>query len=81
MKLEDFLAKCLRCGTELILDQMGTDQCPKCNDEFRDKGDYVSMANLSIRQMDEQDNQILIIPRKKLEELKLVIQRSSGSET
>lgn len=69
MPLDDFLAKCLRCGNQLVLDEMGCDHCPNCNVEFREKEDYESMADLSIRSMNEQDNRVLILPKKKLDEL------------
>ncbi len=77
MKLDDFLAKCLRCGEQLGIDEMGCDTCYKCDAEFRENGDYEASADLAIRRMDEQDNRVLIIPKKKLEELKLLIQGST----
>jgi len=76
MKLDDFLAKCPRCGTKLSFDMTGCDCCPKCWGEFREKNDYESIADLSMRIMDELDTRQLIIPKKKLEELKLLIQSS-----
>lgn len=81
MKLEDFLAKCPRCGTELTLDEMGCDHCVKCDGEFKEQGDYEAMANLTARIIDELDTRQLIIPKKKLEELKLLIQSSISRET
>lgn len=76
MSLDYFLAKCPRCGTQLALDEMGCDRCPKCWDEFRAVDDYEAMTDLSIRIMDELDTQTLIIPKKKLDELKLILQSS-----
>ena len=73
MKLDDFLAKCPSCGTELSLDEMGTENCPKCWPEFRDKQDYDGMSDLHIRIMDELDCKTLIIPSKKLAELEKIL--------
>ena len=73
MKLDDFLAKCPECGTELLLDQMGTDFCPPCWKVFRKNDDYDGMADLSIRIMDELDTKVLILPKKKLEELEKIL--------
>ena len=89
MKLDDFLAKCPSCGTKLVLDEMGTDRCPKCWAKFRKKDDYDGMADLSIRIMDEIDTKVLILPKNKLAELEKIIlscsdnavQKTNGSET
>lgn len=80
MKLDDFLAKCPRCGTKLSLDQMGCDRCPKCFEEFMESGDYEASADLSIRIMDEVDTKYLLIPSKKLEELIAIIESIESSE-
>ena len=73
MKIDDFLAKCPICGTNLVLDQMGSDRCPKCWPRFREKSDYDGMADLSIRIMDELDTKVLILPQKKLAELEKIL--------
>ena len=80
MNLDDFLAKCPRCGTFLEFDMCGVDHCPKCWEEFRKNEDYESMSELSIRIIDELDTRQLIIPKKKLDELEQIIQ-SSGEKT
>lgn len=80
MNLDDFLAKCPSCGTKLTIDEMGCEHCRKCDNGFRDLGDYMGAANLSKRVMDELDCKILIIPSKKLAELEKILS-CSESET
>ena len=73
MKLDYFLAKCPECGTGLLLDEMGSDFCPLCWKDFRKNDDYDGMADLQIRIMDELDTKVLILPKKKLEELEKIL--------
>jgi len=80
MKLDDFLAKCPKCGTGLVLDEMGNDICPPCWKDFRKNSDDDGMADLSIRIMDELDTKVLILPKKKLAELEKILS-CSESET
>jgi len=72
MELDYFLAKCPQCGTRLTLGWTDI-ECRKCDDEFLKSGDYEGRAKLQLRIMDELDTRQLIIPKKKLEELKEVL--------